>query len=253
MTQMNFKEACEALHDLDTHARAWTRLLLEEASRPEKSEEDMAGLANAASALAKEASTFRALRSSAEKPESLSDLLACVDRALVQADPLEAVLEAAAGRDEDRSWYDHELKALHRLEATRASFEPALDPDSGATPAEELRRLEAHLKDLGREAVIEFSSEGGGSSLTVGLSGPGPDIGADLAERLLRLAPHLLEGDMPGWQDGKGAEGRLRLSGDGEPWLDAVDHNEDWLLERVVGLDILDDARWEEEEATLEP
>lgn len=247
MNQMSFQEACEALHDLDTHARVWTRLLLEEASRPGKSEEDMAGLANAASALAKEASTFRALRSSPEDLGGLSALLSCVDRALSQAYPLEAVLEAAAGRDEDRSWYDHEIKALHRLETTRASFEPALDPASGATPAEELRCVEAHLKALGREAVIEFSSEGGGSSLTVGLSGPGPGIQPDLAERLLRLAPHLLEGDMPGWREGKGAEGRLRLCGDGEPWLDAMDHNEDWLLERTIALDLLEEACWDED------
>lgn len=253
MTGHSPAELAETLHDLDTHARGWTRLLLEEAARPEKTDEEMADLAGSATALAREASLFRVLRDSPERPDAHGEILACVDRALEQSFRIEAALDAAGKREGDRSWHDHEIAALHRLETLRAGLEPQLDPASGATPTEELRLLEAHLKQIGREALVEFSSEGRGATMMASLSGRGPEIQPDLAERLLRLAPFLLEGDMPGWQEGQGAEGRLRLCGDGEPWLDAVDHNEDWLLERVVGLDLLEDARWEEEEATLEP
>lgn len=247
MTRYSVAEISEALHDLDTHARAWTRALLEEAARPEKSEAEMAALARAATSLAREASHFRSLRASPGRPDAAVGLLDCVDRALEQSLHIEAALEASGKREEDRSWHDHEIAALNRLEALRASLEPQLDPSSGATPLEELRLLESHLKQLGREALVEFSSKAGGSNLLASLSGIGPAIQPDLAERLLRLAPHLLEGDMPGWEEGKGAEGRLRLCGDGEPWLDAVDHNEDWLLERTIALDLLEDARWEDD------
>lgn len=247
MTGYSVVDLAETLHDLDTHARGWTRLLLEEAARPEKSEEEMAELAGSATVLAREASLFRGLLASPERPDAAAELLACVDRALEQSHRIEAALDAAGKREGDRSWHDHEIAALHRLEASRAGLEPQLDPASGETPFEELRLLEAHLKQMGREALIDFSSEGRGATMMASLSGRGPEIQPDLAERLLRLTPFLLDGDMPGWQEGQGAEGRLRLCGDGEPWLDAVDHNEDWLLERSIALDLLEDACWDED------
>ncbi|MCE6959262.1 hypothetical protein LAZ40_09375 [Cereibacter sphaeroides] len=129
---------------------------------------------------------------------------------------------------------------------------PPLDPARGATPIEELRLLETHLKALGQAALIEIEGKNGGSVISAELSGPGPEIDQGLAERLMLLAPYLLEADMPGWDQDAGSTGRLRLSGDGEPWLDAVDRNEDWLLERTIDLEALEGRDWDEA-ATLVP
>ena len=119
--------------------------------------------------------------------------------------------------------------------------------DRSASPREELERLHVILKELGREALIEFDGSDKGSVISASLSGAGRDIEADLAERLIHLAPILIRCDLPGWDAGKGTCGRIRLDGVTEPWLDADDREDDWLMERTIDLDELDVA-WPDDE-----
>lgn len=69
-----------------------------------------------------------------------------------------------------------------------------------------------------------------------------------MGPRISRLADRLIRCEIPNWYEGPGASGRVRISANEDPWLDAVDHAEDWLLERTVDLDTLDEIGWGEDE-----
>jgi hypothetical protein len=74
------------------------------------------------------------------------------------------------------------------------------------------------------------------------------EVGMAMGPRISRLADRLIRCEIPNWYEGPGASGRVRISANEDPWLDAVDHAEDWLLERTVDLDTLDEIGWGEDE-----
>lgn len=118
-------------------------------------------------------------------------------------------------------------------------------PEPAADQMGELIVLSRYLDGSGREALIEFEGCDGGSVLTSSLSGKGPEIPEALAERLLRLAPYLIACEMPDWDQDAGSAGRIRIGGGNSPWIDALDRNEDWLLDRCIDTEPLEGMSFE--------
>jgi hypothetical protein len=118
-------------------------------------------------------------------------------------------------------------------------------PAPGKTPLEELKALQSCIQLFGNHVHVDFEGSSEGSSISVTLNSAPNEADADLAERLLRLAPFLIQCEIPDWDQEKGATGNLRIWDSGI-WMDAVDHNEDWLLERNVDLDLLEEMIFEE-------
>ncbi len=246
-------EIAERLDDLMTHAAAWSRVLRARADRP-GTPSQMADLMQGAASEIDGAA--RAFRWRAEQSGTGPfDLIRTADRALAQAPVLREVLElerdaAMTGSPDDASWFAHELTALQRLQAARRGL-IALPPP-GETPAAELRALRSLSGLIGAELLVEFDTyPNGATSLTAQLGGGGaaelPDgVEAAAAERAIRLADPLIRCEIPDWDVPPGASGRIRI-GPEEPWLDAVDRAEEWLLERTIDLETLAEMRWEGE------
>lgn len=237
------------LDDLITHAGAWSRALHMRSAR-ENAEEGQP-LREAAEVISDAA---RSLTWHGSLPETSStDLLAVADRSLARADVLRAALEAErdlaeANAPDDASWLSHELRALDRVTAARRDLISL--PARGGTPAEELEAMRTFCALLGREIIIDFEGgKGEFPSVNVSLGASWdalPDgVGLEATGRLMILADRLIRCDIPGWDEPPGAEGRIRLFHDEAPWLDAVDHAEDWLLERTIDLEELAGMSWE--------
>ena len=245
-------EIARRLDDLISHAGVWSRLLLERARRLEGAEESAPELRDAAATITEGA---RAFRSRATNPAaSPFDLLRAADRVLsgsrVLREALEGEREAAIDPD-DASWLTHEIRALDRAgDARRGLIVP---PPPGETPAQELRALQTLTGLIGAEILIEFETYPLGSTALTAQIGAGgaPDLPepleAEIAERAIRLADPLIRCEIPDWTVPPGANGRIRISCDEAPWLDAVDHAEDWLLERTIDLDTLAEMSWDED------
>lgn len=126
-------------------------------------------------------------------------------------------------------------------------------PLAGKTPAEELEALKLCAGILNREIIIGFTGRNGGSTITVDLGeGPEASVDPEIAERATRIAPFLIECDIYDWNLRYGSEGFVRISSNDAPWIDAVDHNEDWLLERYIDTDALEDRSFDEDEQSIE-
>jgi hypothetical protein len=65
-----------------------------------------------------------------------------------------------------------------------------------------------------------------------------------MGPRISRLADRLIRCEIPDWDEAPGSSGRIRISAQEDPWLDGVDHAEDWLLERTIDLDTLEEIGW---------
>jgi len=252
-------QIAERLDDLITHAGVWSRLLLERARRIEGAEESAPGTRQAAVALSEGAEAFR---ERADDPDgSPFGLLRAADRVLDQGPALRRALLAerdSATAPEDASWLTHEIRALDRVTAARRDLITL--PPPGETPLAELDALRAFSGLLGQEIQIDFEARSDGSrsvSVQIGSAG-GPEIPEGMereaAERAIRLADPLIRCEIPGWDEPPGSEGRIRILHGEAPWLDAVDHAEDWLLERTIDLEELAEMSWEtEQEETPEP
>lgn len=246
-------QIAERLDDLMTHAAAWSRALRARADRPGTPEGVSGPLRTAASEIAGAAESFR--WRAGQPDTSPAALLRVADRALRHAPALRDLLgrerdAAMTASPDDASWFAHELRALDRLTGARRDLITL--PPPGETPAAELRALRGLSGLIGAELLVEFdTAPGGGTTLTAQLSGGGcpdlPDgVEASAAERAIRLADPLIRCEIPDWDVPPGASGRVRIGPD-EPWLDAVDRTEDWLLERTIDLDALEEMRWEGE------
>ena len=252
-------ELADRLHDIDTHAAAWSRILRDRADRPGTSATDLAGLRTAAADIEGAAKSFR--WRAAQPDTDPFGLLRVADRALRHASTLQGVLErerdaVMTASPEEAGWFAHELSALQKVRSARRDL-IAL-PNPGETPAEELEAIKIFSALLGREIQIDFEgAEGAQASLdvTLGLKTDQLPAGVELeaAARIARLADRLIRCDIPNWDQGPGASGRVRIGPDEDPWLDAVDNAEDWLLERTVDLDALAEMRWEAGDTSPEP
>jgi hypothetical protein len=249
----------ERLHDIDTHAAGWIRLLREKESTSEGVNAE--SWRRSAKRVETGAAWFRLMAKCDRLPVDLARLVLAADAVLSEESSIRRVLEmghdAALEASElpedegDSNWFVHETLALDRLiEARKAIVEL---PPAGATPVEELAAIRIFAALLGREIQVQFTGGAKGSSLEVAFDGLDDDLEAEAAERVLRLADRLIRCDIPNWDVNPGAEGRLRIAGDDVPWLDATDHGEDWLLERYLDLDILAEMGWEEAEASPAP
>lgn len=126
-------------------------------------------------------------------------------------------------------------------------------PLPGRTPLEELEALKLCAGILNIEIDIDFEGKEGCSRITVNIGRKvRTDLDQEIADRSLRLAPFLISCDIPDWNQNLGSSGRLRISAHDDPWLDAVDNNEDWLLERTIDTEALEDEIFDEEEMSLE-
>lgn len=242
----------EKLHDIDTHAAGWIRLLREKESTSEGVNAE--AWRRSAKKVETGAAWFRAMAQCDRLPVDLARLVLAADAVLSEAGPIRSVLEmghdaaleaSTSPEDEgDSNWFVHETLALDRLiEARKAIVEL---PPAGATPVEELAAIRIFAALLGREILVHFEGGAKGSSIQVTFAGPEADVEPAAAERVARLADRLIRCDIPEWDVKPGAEGRLRIAGDDVPWLDATDRGEDWLLERYLDLDILAEMRFDE-------
>lgn len=237
------------LDDLISHAGGWSRVLHLRAGR--LNAEEGQPLREAAEVISDAA---RSLRWRSSLPEtSPTDLLAVADRSLARAHVLRTALEAerdlaASDAPDDASWLTHEIKALERVSAARRDLISL--PARGETPTAELEAMKTFCALLGREIIIDF--EGGKDeipSVNVALGASWDDlpdgVGLEATGRLMILADRLIRCDIPSWDEAPGAEGMIRIGPDEAPWLDAVDHAEDWLLERTIDLEELAEMSWE--------
>lgn len=85
-------------------------------------------------------------------------------------------------------------------------------PDPGRTPEDELEALITFARLTGGEITIDFRGGSGGSTITAELSGRESSADAEIAERVMRLAPYLISCDIPDWNQNSGSEGRIRIS-----------------------------------------
>jgi hypothetical protein len=253
-------QIAERLDDLMTHAGAWSRLLRERAGRAGTPEPVTDRLSAAAEEIEGAA---RSLRWRAEQPDTDPiGMLRVADRSLRHAPLLRDVLERErdammTASPDDASWCAHELTALKRVTEARRDLITLTPP--GGSPSEELAAIKALAGLLGREIIVDFDSAGGTEpvvDVTLGVTReemPG-GLHLEAAARVARLADRLIRCEIPSWDEAPGASGRIRISDGEDPWLDAVDHAEDWLLERTIDLDTLSEMSWEgEEEASPEP
>lgn len=146
-----------------------------------------------------------------------------------------------------------EVYLAHGMLAPAREREAAIMADlanSASTRKQATFLLQQAAFELGREIIVDFESASGELDLSFSFSGPGAvewPKGLDFLKTVVaKLMPHWLRAEIPTFDEGKGAEGRIRIA-KGQCWLDAVDHNEDWQLERELDTDLLD----EEDDLTL--
>jgi hypothetical protein len=253
-------QIAERLDDLMTHAGAWSRLLRERAGRPGTPEPVAGRLSTAADEIE---GVAKSLRWRAEQPDTDPiAMLRIADRALRHAPVLREVLERErdammTASPDDASWCVHELNALKRL--TEARRDLITLPPAANAPSDELTIIKAFSGLLGREIIVDFDSAGGTEpvvDVTLGVTREAMPEGLHLeaVARVARLADRMIRCEIPSWDEAPGASGRIRISHDEAPWLDAVDHAEDWLLERTIDVDTLAEMSWEGEgETSPEP
>jgi hypothetical protein len=247
-------ELAERLHDMETHAPVWARLLRERADRPGTPEGMATALFRASDDLSGVAKSFR-WRAGQPGTNPFS-LLRVVDRALQHAPTLREVMglerdASMTASPKDASWFVHELNALKRVVDARRDL--IVLPPPGETPLGELAALKTFSALLGREIQVDFEGGSGAEpslDVTLGLKRDHLPEGVELeaAARVVRLTDLLIRCDIPNWDQAPGASGRLLIGPEGDPWLDALDLTEDWLLERTVDLDALAQMRWEGDE-----
>jgi hypothetical protein len=243
-------EIAGGLNGLVNQAELWAFVLIERAKRLEGAEESDPALRGTAGRLLDCVVTVPRL---ARDPHAgPREMLLAADRALSGSEVIRAALVAerqAATEPDDASWLSQEISALDRLLAARADLVRL--PPPGDTPTEELRALQEFTRLLGAEITIEFECAPDGATRLSAVIGadPSPELPEELereaAERAIRLADPLIRCEIPDWDAPPGANGRLRILPDEPPWLDAVDHAEDWLLERHVDPDALAEASWD--------
>jgi hypothetical protein len=242
-------EIAELLHDAGTHAASWEKVLRRRAEAPETPAEDRERIHEAAERVLSGGVSFRGYEARAHAPE-LPGLILAVDRLLLAAPLLRETLERdraeALNTDPDggdASYYAHELRALDALCAARMDL--ITPPDPQTSPIEELEAIQGFAALLGREIMIDFEGGADGRRIEVDL-GPAIPLEAGLAmgPRISRLADRLIRCEIPDWDEAPGSSGRIRISAQEDPWLDGVDHAEDWLLERTIDLDTLEEIGW---------
>lgn len=243
-------ELADRFHDIDTHAGGWARALRERANRPCAPRPESERLLAASEGIEGAAKSFR--WRAAQPDSDPFGLLRVIDQALQHAPALQGVLErerdaVMTASPDDASWFAHELTALRRVTEARRLLITL--PPFGGTPLEELAALKTFSALLGREIEVDF--EGGDErearlDVTLCLKRDHlPDgVEPEASARVARLADLLIRCDIPNWDQGPGAEGRVRIGPNDDPWLDAVDHAEDWLLERTIDLDTLGEIGW---------
>lgn len=246
-------QIAERLDDLMTHAGAWSRILRERAGRPGTPEPVAVRLSTAADEIEGAAKSLR-WRAGQPDTDPLA-MLQVADRSLRHAPTLREVLERErdammTASPDDASWCAHELTALKRVTEARRDLITLTPP--GGSPSEELAAIKALAGLLGREIIVDFDSAGGTEpvvDVTLGLTREEMPEGLHLeaAARVARLADRLIRCEIPNWDEAPGASGRVRISAAEDPWLDAVDYAEDWLLERTIDIDSLADMSWEGE------
>lgn len=242
-------EIAGLLHDAGTHASGWEKVLRRRAEAHETPEKDRERIHEAAERVLSGGVSFRGYEARAHEPE-LPGLILAVDRLLLAApllrETLERDREEAFNADpdgEDASYYAHELRALDALCAAR--IELISPPDPQTSPIGELGAIKGFAALLGREIMIEF--EGGADEHRIEVDlGPAIPLKAagEMGPRISRLADRLIRCEIPDWDEAPGASGRIRISAQEDPWLDAVDHAEDWHLERTIDLDTLEEIGW---------
>jgi len=244
-------QIADLLNDLVTHAEGWARTLRIRAAQAEMTGQNGSELHEAAEDIS---DAGRSFRWRAAQPETdISDLLSIADRSLRRAPALRDVImterdAALTDAPDDASWLTHELNVLDRLVSARRDLITL--PPMAETPMGELSALKALSTLLGREIQADFDgTTAGGGTINV-IFGRGwddmPDgVALEACARVTRLADRLIRCDIPAWDEAPGAEGRLVIRPDEDPWLDAVDHAEDWLLERTVDLEELAETGWD--------
>jgi hypothetical protein len=242
-------EIAELLHDAGTHASGWEKVLRRRAEAPGTPEEDRERIHEAAERVLSGGVSFRGYEARAHEPE-LPGLILAVDRLLLAApllrETLERDREEALNADPeggDASYYAHELRALDALRAAR--IELITPPDPQTSPIEELGAIQRFATLLGREIMIDFEGGADGHRIEVDLGPAIPlEAGGEMGPRISRLADRLIRCEIPDWDEAPGSSGRIRISAQEDPWLDGVDHAEDWLLERTIDLDTLEEIGW---------
>lgn len=251
----------ERFHDIRTHARVWMAAMAENAAPVEKGGETGLAPVVASKDFARAVQVYR---ETSENPDlTASDILRSADKVLCHAKSLHQALHRLwlralrqEGEDHaDSSYYAHEMHVLSRLMQRRYDLiSQALAP-AGETPLAELSILKdcarAYGGDKG-EVVIDFVARNDAVSLGVRLGILETPVDQDVAQRFTRLAPYLVACEIPEWNKGAGSDGRLCICPDDAPWIDAVDHVTDWLLERPVNLDRFAEMAWDEHERDVE-
>lgn len=166
---------------------------------------------------------------------------------LCQVDPDGAIRTTKNGQAL-RASVDEIYAAHHQLAPQR--IRDASQLATRAKQASGLRETFTHIqhavREIGREVLISFdATEEKGFEADISFAGPGeidwPESLAELKAEIEAIAPHLLRQEMSDFDTGAGATGRLRILGDEAPWLDADDRNADWVLERPVDLEGLEE------------
>lgn len=248
MTQMTFKQACEALHDLDTHGDVWTRQILTEASRPETSRSELVQLTRYAADFCREIDRFRNV---IEDPceARKRPLLNCASRALAYADVIRKCLQSGAEKSDDPSWYLHEINALSRLEKSRAEMGdlPSLEgiPDKVAS----FLRVDATLRKMNLCAFIRFQAAGGDASYVVGSMDKGGYFPPDIAHRIFPMIYDMLDAGLPGWRDHKETDGYFKMAGDSTIEIYAVEAETGKITDGKISLESLANSEAPEKQA----